>query len=258
MSDTITSGPLTYLSLFTGIGGLDHGLDQAGWTCVGQVETDPYCQQTLERHWPEVPKHDDVRTTPTWWNHMDNPPTVRLVAGGFPCQPFSIAGRRLGEGDSRWGWPWFRDVIRAIRPPYVLVENVPGLLTDIDAFGRILGDLAEDGFNAEWSVLSACTLGAPHTRERLFLVGYAPSNHGPEPLQHPAKTGNIRRIQPRRTGSRTWPNRWLPEPTMDRVAHGLPRHMVYPPLHALGNAVCPPVAQLIGQLIREHIDRATP
>ncbi|MET8278197.1 DNA (cytosine-5-)-methyltransferase [Micromonospora sp. NPDC005174] len=161
----------TYLSLFTGIGGIDLGLDRAGMNCVGQVERDPFCRSVLDKHWPEVPKHDDVRTAPSWWTARPRPP-VRLVAGGFPCQPFSEAGLRRGIADERWGWPWMAAVVRAVRPQYVLVENVAALLDDADAFGWLLGDLAQLGFDAQWSVLSACAMGAPHTRERLFVLAY--------------------------------------------------------------------------------------
>ena len=162
---------LTVLSLFAGIGGLDLGLERAGLRTVGQVEIDPFCRRVLARHWPEVPRHDDVRTAPAWWTGAPRP-RVDVVAGGFPCQPFSTAGRRRGVADERWGWPWMAGVVRLVRPRYVLVENVPGLLRDRDAFGWVLADLATLGFDARWGVLSACALGAPHTRERLFLLAY--------------------------------------------------------------------------------------
>ena len=239
--------PLTYLSLFSGIGGLDLGLDRAGWTCVGQVERDPFCRSVLDTHWPEVAKHDDVQTAPAWWRSRPRP-AVRLVAGGFPCQPFSTAGLRRGTGDPRWGWPWFRDVVRAVRPDYVLVENVPALLDDSDAFGRMLGDLAEDGFDADWTLLSACTLGAPHTRERLFLVAHTPRRHGQQPVRLPAALPT-RRPRPGTTGSPARTHRWLPEPAVGRVAHGLPKRLVAPHLRALGNAVVPHVAEHVGRLI---------
>jgi DNA (cytosine-5)-methyltransferase 1 len=241
---------VNYLSLFSGIGGLDLGLDRAGMTCVGQVELDPYCRTVLERHWPEVPKHDDVRTTPRWWTAQPRP-AVRLVAGGFPCQPFSTAGLRGGTGDARWGWPWFRDVVRAVRPQYVLVENVPDLVDDADAFGWLLGDLAEDGFDADWTVLSACALGAPHRRRRLYLVAHAAGDHVADPGSRGQEARGLR-AQPRGGRRRTWRDRWLPEPAVDRVAHGVPRGLVVDELHALGNAVVPDVAQHIGRLIREH------
>jgi DNA (cytosine-5)-methyltransferase 1 len=241
---------VNYLSLFSGIGGLDLGLDRAGMTCVGQVELDPWCRAVLDRHWPGVLKHDDVRTAPAWWAAGARPP-VHLVAGGFPCQPFSTFGRQLGQGDPRWGWPWFRAVVRAVRPDYVLVENVAALLADADAFGRILGDLAEDGFDADWTVLSACALGAPHMRDRLFLVAHPAGLHGERdmPLQAQMEGG---RAGAGAAGSDAWPDGWLPEPEVGRVAHGVPKRLVAPQLRGLGNAVVPQVGELVGRLILDH------
>lgn len=235
----------TYLSLFSGIGGLDLGLDRAGWTCVGQVERDPYCRTVLDRHWPEVPKHDDVRTAPAWWLGRGGA-AVDLVAGGFPCQPSSTMGKRRAQNDARWGWPWFRDVVRAVRPRYVLVENVVGLLDT--GFGDVLGDLSALGFDAEWSVLSACAFGAPHSRERVFLLAYPEGSHGPEslPLQAAVQDG---RALAGAEGGGPWGRAWLPEPALDRVAHGAPRSVGLDELTALGNAVVPQVAEHVGRLI---------
>lgn len=173
------------LSLFAGIGGLDLGLERAGMTVVGQVEIDPFCRRVLARHWPKMERHDDVRTAIAWWRSAVRP-AVHVVAGGPPCQPASRAGGRLGMADPRWGWPWFLDVVRAVEPDYVIVEN-PSALLDLHggtAFGWILGQLADLGFDAEWSVLSACALGAPHTRERLFVVAYADGINGEPRLGH--------------------------------------------------------------------------
>jgi DNA (cytosine-5)-methyltransferase 1 len=244
------SADLTYLSLFSGIGGLDLGLDRAGWNCVGQVEWDDYCRSVLDRHWPEVPKHDDVRTAPDWWTARPRP-AVRLVAGGFPCQPFSTAGLRGGTGDARWGWPWFRAVVRAVRPEYVLVENVAALLDDADAFGWMLGDLAADGFDADWTVLSACAVGAPHVRERLFLVAY------PAGLIRSSRlaevSGGKGSVWPYPDGQHAWRGDPMGLETAlvaARVADGLAGRMVT----AGGNAVVPQVGELVGRLIREHAD----
>jgi DNA (cytosine-5)-methyltransferase 1 len=245
---------LTYLSLFAGIGGLDLGLDRAGWTCVGQVELEPYCRAVLDHHWPEVPKHDDVRTAPDWWAGQPRP-AVRLVAGGFPCQPFSQAGRRRGIADERWGWPWFRAVVRAVRPEYVLVENVPALLRDADAFGWMLGDLAEDGFDADWTVLSACAVGAPHARERLFLVAYTNGLAGTaaESRTVLADTSASTRVEGANGRGRAAGGHWAAEPGVGRVADGVPARVDR--LRGLGNAVVPQVAEHVGRLIREHAER---
>lgn len=207
---------LTYLSLFSGIGGLDLGLDRAGWTCVGQVEIDPYCRSVLARHWPEVPRHDDVRTAAAWWMGRGAPAPV-LVAGGFPCQPVSSMGKRRAQDDPRWGWPWFADVVRALGPRYVLVENVVGLL---DAgFGDVLAGLSSLGFDAEWSVLSACAFGAPHTRERLFVLAYPEGTDGFEAMQVPAGVAVGCSDARAEGGSPGWSG-WLSEPEVRGMAHG--------------------------------------
>jgi DNA (cytosine-5)-methyltransferase 1 len=240
---------VNYLSLFSGIGGLDLGLDRAGMTCVGQVELDAGCRSVLERHWPEVPKHDDVRTASSWWAGQPRP-SVRLVAGGFPCQPFSTAGLRNGTGDPRWGWPWLRTVVRAVRPEYVLVENVAALLDDADAFGWMLGDLAEDGFDADWTVLSACALGAPHMRERLFLVAHADRIVGSSRLGH--RNERQGPLQPIDHRARSWRDRvgWSVEAAAvdRRDPDGSARWLV----KAGGNAVVVVVAQRVGRMILDH------
>lgn len=143
---------MNYLSLFSGIGGLDLGLDRAGMTCVGQVEIDPFCRKVLAKHWPEVPRHDDVRTAVEWWLG-ESRPAVDVVAGGFPCQPVSNAGLRLAQQDPRWGWPATYVVIRELRPRFAILENVPGLLRR--GMGDVLGDLAESGYDAQWDCVPA-------------------------------------------------------------------------------------------------------
>lgn len=142
------------------------------------------------------------------------------------------------------------DVVRAVRPSYVVVENVAALVRDADAFGWMLGDLHRLGFDAEWEVLPASALGAPHKRERLFVVAYPARNDGAD--QDEPATARTYELEPR--GSR-WKSRrtdWLPEPAVDRVAHGVPRRLVHDPLHALGNAVVPAVAEFVGRMIMAH------
>jgi DNA (cytosine-5)-methyltransferase 1 len=235
------------LSLFSGIGGLELGLERAGMTVVGQVEIDEFCRRVLAKHWPEVPRHDDVRTCVEWWLG-DSRPTVDLVCGGFPCQPFSISGAQLGMGDERWGWPWFADVVRRVRPCYVLVENVTALLADSDAFGRMLSDLAELGFDADWSVLSACAVGAPHTRERLFLVAYAAGEFRPTRMAKKQRGNGSPSVRPGGNGEHAWsrPRVWMEAARpAHRVADGPTHRMVA----AGGNAVVPQVAEHVGRLI---------
>lgn len=232
---------MNVLSLFSGIGGLELGLERAGMNVVGQVEIDEFCRQVLARHWPEVPRHDDVRTAVDWWRGAVRP-AVDVVAGGFPCQPFSPAGRRGGVADERWGWPWMAEVVRALRPRYVVVENVRDLVRDPDAFGWMLGDLHEFGFDAEWSVVSACSVGASHRRRRLFVVAY-PRGEG-LPGLHEAR-GRID-LQPAAGDVRRG---WATEPAVARVADGVPRRLVRHDIHALGNSVVPAVGEFVGRLV---------
>jgi len=225
------------LSLFAGIGGLELGLERAGMTTVGQVEINPFCRRVLAKHWPEVPRHDDVRTATGWWASEDRP-AVDVVAGGYPCQPFSDAGRRQGAGDERWGWPWMESVVRAVRPRYVVVENVPGLVRDRVAFGWMLADLHLLGFDAEWGVLSACAVGAPHTRKRLFLVAYPSGERGQQ-------RGGFQLAQDRDPQRHV--HHWKAVPEPHRVADGVAGRMDR--LAAIGNAVVPQVSEHIGRLI---------
>jgi DNA (cytosine-5)-methyltransferase 1 len=155
-------------SLFTGIGGLDLAVEMAGLgEVVWMVEQDPNCRSVLRRHYPGVPLYDDVSTLP--WASL--PPVDGLV-GGFPCQDVSTAGARRGLGDdTRTGlWRFYRRAIRVLRPRLAFVENVAGLVSL--GLDTVLADLAEIGFDAEWTTVRAADVGACHRRERLFLVAY--------------------------------------------------------------------------------------
>jgi DNA (cytosine-5)-methyltransferase 1 len=227
---------LTFGSLFSGIGGMDLGLERAGMRCVWQVEIDPFCQCVLRKHWPGVKRHEDIRTfsprdgTDQGWD---------LLCGGFPCQPVSKIGKRRGSDDVRWLWPEFARVIRLLGPRWVLVENVRGLLSADNGrlFGSVLGDLAACGYDAEWDCIPATAVGAYHERDRIFLVAY------------PHVTGLE---GPRVFGPTPYRTRWNPEPAVGRVADGTTA--VMDRLRALGNAVVPQAAEWIAGriLAREH------
>jgi DNA (cytosine-5)-methyltransferase 1 len=156
--------------LFAGIGGIGIGLERAGMRVAWQCEIDPFCRSVLARHYPGVPCYHDVRSID------DTTPKVDVLAGGFPCQPVSQAGRRLAQADERWLWPAFARAIRILRPRYVVVENVPGLLAR--GMGDVLGDLAALGFDAEWTVFGARDVGAPHRRDRVWIVAWRPDADG--------------------------------------------------------------------------------
>ena len=159
----------TFGSLFSGIGGLDLGLERAGMRCAWQVENNDFCQKVLAKHWPDVARHGDVR-------HVGkrNLAHVKLIAGGFPCQDISDAGQMAGITGERSGlWKEMHRVICELRPEWVLVENVSALThRGIDV---VLGDMAEARYDALWTCLRASDFGAPHIRERIFIVAHAKS-----------------------------------------------------------------------------------
>jgi DNA (cytosine-5)-methyltransferase 1 len=157
---------LTVGSLCSGIGGLDLGLERAGMRVLWQCEIDDYCSRVLAKHWPNVPNYRDIKTID--WSVVDRPD---LICAGYPCQPFSLAGVRRGETDPRHLWPFVFDAIRTLRPRFAILENVPGHRSM--GFGRVLGDLAEIGFDAQWESIPATFVGAPHIRDRVFIVAYA-------------------------------------------------------------------------------------
>lgn len=156
---------LTFGSLFSGIGGIDLGLERAGMTCRWQVEINDYCSKVLEKHWPNVRRYRDIKLI----REGDLEP-VDLIAGGPPCQPVSVAGKRKGQADSRWLWPEFFRIVCLLRPRFVFIENVPGLLRLGGA--DVLRDLASIWYDAEWESLPASAFGAPHRRDRVWIVAY--------------------------------------------------------------------------------------
>ena len=162
------------LSLFSGIGGFDIGLERAGMQPVAFCEFDPYCQAVLKRHWPGVPIYDDVRTLSADTLRRDGVWPIDVIAGGFPCQDLSYAGKRAGiEGERSGLWSEFARLIGEVRPRFAIMENVSGLLSA--GHGRVLGDLAALGYDAAWDCVPASAVGAPHRRDRVWIVAYARS-----------------------------------------------------------------------------------
>lgn len=165
---------MRYVSTFAGVGGFDVAFDAAGMTCVGQVEIDKFATKVLDKHWPGVERHDDVRTAIEWADARGITGNVDIVCGGFPCQDLSVAGRRAGLTGERSGL--FYDLLRFadhVGADALLLENVPGLLTSHQGrdFGVLLNALADSGFvDIEWSVLDAQHFGVPQRRRRIFIL----------------------------------------------------------------------------------------
>jgi DNA (cytosine-5)-methyltransferase 1 len=180
LTDRLSRPSLFHFSLFSGVAGIDLAAEWAGFETVGQVEIDNYCTRVLERHFPGVPRWRDVKdvTAESFERRTGiKPGTLAVLSGGFPCQPVSCAGKRKGDTDERWLWDEMLRVICEIRPRWVVAENVRGILS-IDnnrTYGRILRDLAQNGYRVGWLCYGAGDVGAPHKRERVFIVGYAGS-----------------------------------------------------------------------------------
>ena len=220
-------GSVTHVSLFTGIGGIDLAAEWAGFTTIAQVERDPYCLAVLAKHWPDVLRCDDIHKFPD-----RDYGAVTLISGGFPCQDISISGPRVGLDGARSSlWFEYLRVIGEIRPAYALVENV-GALT-FWGLGEILGGLTEIGYDSEWQNLRASDFGAPHKRERTWIVAY-PSGVG---FQEPRLKMREGAVESFSCPTQSWPPRFTALADIPRRTDGIPHRMDR--LRALGNAVVP-------------------
>jgi DNA (cytosine-5)-methyltransferase 1 len=259
------------LDLFSGIGGFSLGLERAGsFRTVAFCEREPFCQAVLKKHWPEVPIYDDVKTIPT--NRLGR---IDLICGGFPCQPWSVAGQQRGAEDDRDLWPVMASLIKKLQPKWVIGENVRGFINEPLGLKRSLSDLEGLGYQAVPFIIPACAVNAKHRRDRVWIiaraVGYSKGEFGDvfedeRSVKNPKKVGREKAIKPRGASSsrdkrfarrieRPDGQNWLPEPNVGRVAHGVPRRVDR--LKALGNAVVPQVVEQIGRAIlgREAYER---
>lgn len=256
------------LSLFTGAGGgllgTHHLLE---WRTIGMVEIDDYCQRVLRQRQDdgfldECPIFGDIRAFISEGYAESYRGLVDVITAGFPCQPFSVAGKRLGADDPRNMWPETIAVIRAVRPRFCLLENTPGLLSG-GYFGTVLGGLAESGYDCRWRVLSAAEVGAPHLRDRVWIVAHTrhrssmvdaqfrerkkkeSGNRGAEKSygnEHLLGCANTQRSRGKRCG--IWSAH---QPSMGRVANGMAYQVDR--LKATGNGQVPAVVATAWQLL---------
>ena len=271
------------LELFSGIGGFSLGLEACGMTTTAFCERDPYCQSILKKHWPKTPVHTDVRKLDgkQYQNSID------VVAGGFPCQPFSVAGNRLGSEDDRPLWPEMLRIIRECRPRWVIGENVSGFVKM--ALDDVSSDLEGEGYAVRAFVLPAVAVEARHRRDRCFIIahredvayasGEGLQRHGQEHQlrsfgeeeqvigrgdvahtigsrgetwlsgQEQGQEGHSREFNHEGYQRSWWETggEWPAEPSVGRVADGVPNRVDR--IKSLGNAVVPQLIQAIGELV---------
>jgi DNA (cytosine-5)-methyltransferase 1 len=243
------AGKLRVLDLFSGIGGFSLGLERTGgFETVGFVEIDPFCRKVLAKHWPDVPQFEDVRNVTDETLRQRGIDEIAVLTGGFPCQPFSVAGKQRGSEDERYLWPEIIRLVRLLRPGYIILENVPNLLALNGGreFGIILSELAESGCNAEWEVISASAFGAPHERERLFIVAYPNQSSRQEGVGD--KSIGAAAVLGREAARRD--EFWLQTPDgVSRVDDGISARFYEGAVGGYGNAVVPVIPEYIGHCI---------
>lgn len=244
---------MTFIDLFSGIGGFSKGFTDAGMTCVAQVEIDPWCRRVLAKHWPDVPKFEDVREFAL---KPDPALACDVICGGFPCQDISSSnqhGKGL-HGERSGLWFEYSRIVRVLRPRFVVLENVDALR--MRGLGTVLGDLAACGYSTEWQTVSASAFGLPHGRRRLFVVADA-GGVGSTPRQYLSQ-GALEEFCPEPI-SRRWQRsgewqpvhanadrvRLLPKHFDGRGDDGIPHRLDR--IRGVGNAVVPVVAEWIAR-----------
>lgn len=235
---------LRVLDLFSGIGGFTLGLERTGgFKTVAFCEIDPFCRRVLAKHWPGVPIFEDVTKL-----RGSDVGSIDAICGGFPCQDISWAGDGAGIEGARSGlWRDYARLVGELRPALVLVENVTALLRR--GMSIVCGDLARIGYDAEWSVVSACAVGAPHVRRRVFIVAYPHSVDGRPRLRHTASQPDWplpagRSLESARAG---WAPRLANPSELYRGADGLPFGMDRN--RGVGNSIAPQIPEAIGRAI---------
>lgn len=246
------------LDLFSGIGGFSLGLERTGgFQTVAFCEIDPYCRRVLRKHWPDVPQYEDVRTLTAERLAADGI-DADVICGGFPCQDISVAGKGAGiEGERSGLWSEYARIIGEIRPKFVIVENVAALLGR--GLSRVLGDLAALGFDAEWHCIPASAVGAPHPRDRLWIVAhtqemFGAQQRGDQPRRLISPDGLLAFVfdEGRPNHFASWR---AAESELGRGLHGVPDRVDR--LGSLSNAVVPQIPEFIGLAINARRNSTT-
>jgi len=232
---------LSHGSLFSGIGGFDLAAQWMGWNNIFQVEKDDWCRKVLAKNFPKTERFADIKdfTGHEYTNRID------VISGGFPCQPFSVAGQRKGKDDDRYLWEEMLRVIKTIKPTYVVGENVAGIINM--ALDTVLSDLEELGYSTEAFVIPACAIGAAHRRDRVWVIAYNvqqqcygwPDWYGGGKREQVEVISNVWRRRGEKNGM------WNVEPSICRSVDGLPERLdknLTKRIQGLGNAIVPQIA----------------
>ncbi len=257
---------MNVLDLFSGIGGFSLGLERAGFKTVAFCEIEPFCQQVLKKHWPNVPIYNDVKELTKSRLISDGIGRIDVITGGFPCQDISVAGKQAGiEGERSGLWGELCRIIGDVRPRYAIVENVTALLSGDRGrwFGRVLGDLVEIGYDTEWHCIRACKLGFPHIRDRVWLLAYPTEIRWN--IQECKKENLLSREclqnfeQPRHRWERKIGGHsmehvgWTVKPRICGSDDRVPRKLAETSIGTYGNAVVPQIPEIIGRAIMESM-----
>jgi DNA (cytosine-5)-methyltransferase 1 len=252
------------LDLFSGIGGFSLGLERAGFETVAFCEIDPFCQKVLKKHWPAVPIYEDVRNVSKAQLESDGIHGIEVITGGFPCQDLSVAGKQKGITAERSGlWSELARIIGDIRPKYAIVENVTALLSGDRGgwFGRVLGDMAEIGYDTEWHCIPASCFSLPHDRDRVWIIAHpakdgwsheddkAPRYLSRQCLQNYKQSGYRWRRED--SGHSLESVGWTVKPRVCGSNDGISEELAEAEIGAYGNSVIPQIPEIIGRAIME-------
>jgi len=244
---------MKHLDLFSGIGGFALACKWAGIETIGFVEIDSFCQKVLNKNFPNIPIVGDIRDV----KEDTFPKPVDIITGGFPCQPFSLAGQRRGEADDRYLWPAMCNVIKEYKPTWVLGENVAGIISM--AFYQVLSDLEDIGYEAQALVIPACAINAPHKRDRVWFIAHSKSHtldvnvsgQDSQDVKQKCNANQLRRCNLfEDAGTFNINRREILESSICREDDGISNRVDR--LKSLGNAIVPQVAYQILRGIKEY------
>ncbi len=253
--------------MFSGIGGGSLGLERAGMQTVAFCENNDFCQQVLSKHWPHIPIHSDIED----FDGHQYQGSVDLIFAGWPCQPWSVAGRRLGSKDNRHLWPEVHRIIRQVQPRWFIGENVPGLVRL--GLDPALSDLEDEGYTSQTFNIGAIAVDAPHIRQRIFIISHKNvADSESQRVEGRGSTGqqeshlSAQSVLSGRNSSGSGTSVWSPQPKFCRIPYGVSRWLDEPEglkrlvkgcpdrtkrIKALGNAVVPQVVEVLGKFIME-------